>query len=170
MATLDQYAKMLLINKLRLDDELEIQAELQHAISMEVVRLSTRAIEAENQLKHTEAELYVQFKEEGGKMTADEIKAATRINRKRVSAWEKWQTAREVHEQWAGLLQAWITKGYKLADVGALFASDYFALRTLTRPDGERRRDLNAADEDSRSAMRKASEERSDPPRRRSAL
>jgi zinc transporter ZupT len=55
MPTLEQYQNMLRINKLRLDDELEIQAELQHAISMEVARLNTLDLEAENKLKSTDA-------------------------------------------------------------------------------------------------------------------
>jgi hypothetical protein len=158
MPTLDQYRNMLRINKLRLDDELEIQAEVQHNISAEVVRLNTRALEAENKLKSVEAELFVRFKEEGGKMTAEEIKASVRVNHARVSAWEQYQAAREVHELWSGLLAAWITKGYKLADVGSLYASDYFAMRTVIHPDGVRTRQLNAPDEESRSAIRRASE------------
>jgi hypothetical protein len=170
MPTLEQYQNMLRINKLRLDDELEIQAELQHAISMEVARLNTLDLEAENKLKSTEAELYVGLKEEGGKMTADEIKAAVRIHHKRVRAWELYQAAREVHEQWSGLLQAWITKGYKLADIGSLYASDYFAIRTVGKETGERRREVSPIEEESRSAIRRASEKESAPPRRRSTL
>jgi hypothetical protein len=170
MATLDQYRNMLRINKLRLDDELEIQAELQHDIGVEVARLNTKAVEAENDLKSVEARLLIQFKDGSVKMTADEVKAEVRVHKDRVRAWEKWQAIRETHEVWTSLLQAWITKGYKLADMGGLYASDYFAVRTITRPEGERRREVNAADEESRSAMRRASEERDAAPRRRSAL
>lgn len=168
MTTLEQYQAMLRINKLRLDDELEIQAELQHKISMEVTRLNTLDLEAENKLKSVEAELYIQLKEEGGKMTADEIKACIRVHRNRVRAWELYQAAREVHEQWSGLLQAWITKGYKLADIGSLYASDYFAIRTISKETGERRREVSPIEEESRSAIRRATEQTS--PRRREAL
>lgn len=171
MATLEQYRNMIGINKLRLDDELEVQAQIQMDISSQVARLNTKALEAENELKNVEAELYLQFRDSGEKMTADEIKASVRSHAKRGRAWEKWQAAREVHEEWSGLLSAWITKGYKLADVGSLYASDYFAVRTIQKPTGERRRELNPIEEESRSAMRRASERADDPaPRRRTVL
>jgi hypothetical protein len=172
MPTLEQYSNMLRINKLRLDDELEIQAELQHDIGMEVARLNSRAIEAENGLKITEAHLFIQFKDGPAKKTAEEIKAEVRVHKDRARAWEKAQIARELHEQWSSLLQAWITKGYKLADVGSLYASDYFAMRTISRPDGERRREVSPLEEASRSAMRHANEQHDAAPavRRRSVL
>lgn len=149
---------MIRINKLRLDDELEIQAEMQERISSEVARLNTRALEAENELKVTEARLMEDLKESDVRVSVDALKAAIKRHPDRTKAWTRWQVAREVHEEWDGLLQAWITKGYKLADLGALFGSDYFAIKTITREDGARRKDVDPIDEASRSALRRATE------------
>lgn len=153
---------MLPANKLKLDDELEIQAQIQFDISMECTRLNTKALEAENELKTMEAELFVKFKDSGEKMTADEIKAQVRVHRERAKAWEKYQAAREAHEQWAGLLQAWTTKGYKLADLGGLYAADYFSMTSISG-----NRAVNPVEEHSRSAIRRATERADSTPRRR---
>lgn len=175
MATLDQYRHMLPINKLRLDDELEIQAQVQEQIGSQVALLTARTFEMKDILARIEGELIDTFKDRDSKATVDQCKARMMREPKRVRAWEDLQRVRLEHDQWDSLLQAWITKGYKLADIGGLYASDYFAVRTIGRPDGERRRELNAADEESRSAMRRASERRNDntddeQPRRRRAL
>lgn len=159
MATLEQYRNMLSINKLRLDDELEIQAENQERIGREVAFLNTRMIEAKDELACVEARLVEEFRDGSTKDLA-EAKAKRHPDRRR--AWEKYQAVRETHELWSNVLSAWVTKGYKLADLGGLFASDYFAITSISRPDGNRRRDLNAADENSRQALRSASE-RSEP-------
>jgi hypothetical protein len=172
MPTLEQYRNMLPVNKLRLDDELEIQAQVQMDISSECARLNTKALEAENYLKSIEAELFIRLKDKAEKMTADEVKARIRVHEDRVRAWEHYQTIRETHEHWTGLLSAWITKGYKLADIGGLYASDYFAMTTIKRPDGARTRELNPIEEESRSAIRRATEraDSDSAPRRRTAL
>lgn len=173
MATLDQYRNMLGINKLRLDDELEIQAQIQEQIGRTVAQLSARMLEMKDLLARTESDLIDTLKERDSKATVDQCKARMLRDPHRVKAWENLQRARLEHDEWDAVLQAWITKGYKLADIGGLYASDYFAIRTIARPDGERRRELNAADEESRSAMRRASERRSteaDEPRRRRTL
>lgn len=172
MTTLDQYRNMLLINKLRLDDELEIQAQVQELIGNQVALLTARMFEMKDVLARIEGELIDTFKDRDAKATVDQCKARMMREPRRVRAWEDLQRVRLEHDQWDALLQAWITKGYKLADIGGLYASDYFAVRTINRPDGDRRRELNAADEESRSAMRRANDRTNadDQPRRRRAL
>lgn len=173
MATLEQYRNMLRINKLRLDDELEIQAQVQEQIGFVAAQLSARMLEMKDILARVESELIDTLKERDTKATVDQCKARMMRDPRRLQAWENLQRARLEHDQWDSLLQAWITKGYKLADIGGLYASDYFAIRSIGKPDGERRREVNAADEESRSAMRRAGERSTstdDQPRRRRTL
>lgn len=153
MPTIDQYRAMLRIRKHCLDDELEIQAETQHDISSEVARLRTRALDLENELKLVEARLHADTKDRAEKMTADDIKAAVRRHEDRRKAFARWQDARELLEVWEGLLSSWVTKGYKLADLGGLYASDYFAVRTVST-----RRDVSVPDDGARALLRRASE------------
>lgn len=167
MATLEQYRNLLRIDKLRLDDELEIQAEMQERIGAEVARLNTRMIEAKDELTCTEARLIEEFKD-GSTVAVADAKAKRHPDRRR--AWEKYQAQREVHELWANLQSAWITKGYKLADLGQLFGSDYFAIKSISRPDGERRREVSGVDEESRTALRRASEQVAEPARGRNRI
>lgn len=155
MATLANYRNLLGINKLRLDDELEVQAQYQEQISTETTRANTRMLEKKDELQRVEARLVEDFREGATKDLA-EAKAKRHPDRRK--AWDEYQRAREEHELWDGMLNAWKTKGFKLADLGALFGSDYFAIRTITRPEGERRRELNSVDEESRQVLRQANE------------
>lgn len=167
MATLDQFRGMLRINKLRLDDELEIQAEIQEQIGREVARLSAQVQEAKDALIGAEGEFMDRAKERDPKATVDQLKGRMVDDARRRAAWERLSTLRLGHDEWDALLQAWITKGYKLADLGALYSSDYFAVRTVSRPDGERRRELDQREEQSREAIQRGQErqQRRDDPR-----
>ena len=158
MPTLDQYVNMLGINKLRLDDELEVHAQIQFIISAEVTRQNSRMVATENELKNVEARLFIDIKESDDKGAEMQIKSRVRVHKDRERAWEKYQTARETYEQWSDLKAAWITRGYQLGQLGGLFSDDYFSITSITRPNGERRRELNTADEESRSAIRRASD------------
>jgi hypothetical protein len=62
-----------------------------------------------------------------------------------------------------------VTKGYKMADLGALFAADYFAVRTVN---GNGNTTIPRAQEERRAAIREASSASGseDQPRRRRAL
>jgi hypothetical protein len=166
MSTLDNYRNMLRANKLRLDDELEVQAQVQEELGREVARLSARVLELKDELAAVEGEALDRFKDQDPRATVDQCKGRMIRDDRRVVAWGKLHQVRLAHDEWDAVLQAWITKGYKLADLGALYAADYFAVRTIARPDGERRREVDARSEESRSAVRR-DEERGRDPRRR---
>lgn len=164
MTTLDQYQKMLRTNKLRLDDELEIQAEMQYEIGAEVARLNSKMIEAKDTLARTEAELLEEYKRLNDKLTVDQAKGRVLTHQDRRKKWAVYQELREAHELWEAMLSAWIVKGYKMADLGTLFSADYFAITTVS---GSSRREPSRADEERRTAVREAS---TDTSRRRRAL
>lgn len=159
MTTLDNYRNLLRIDKHRLDDELEIQAEMQERISSEVARLNTRAQEAKDELARTEARLLEDAKDRDPKLTVSQLEASVKRHPDRTKAWAKYQAVRETYEEWVGMLDAWKTKGFKLADLGNLFASDYFAVNSLSRDRDRKDRgeDRRAPDDKQRAAIRDAS-------------
>lgn len=128
MATLKEYRNMLRVNKHRLDDELEIHAEMQERISDEVGRLRAQLAEAHENLRRTEARLSDDFREEGTKMTVDAIASRVRRHRDRIAAWEREQQRAQELGQWEGLYEAWKVKGFNMRDLCALYGSQYFAL------------------------------------------
>jgi hypothetical protein len=144
MSTLQTYRNMLRINKHRLDDELEIQAELQERISAQVARLNSQMLEAKDDLAKVEARLTEDYREES-KATKDTVEAKVKRHPDRQAAWEKFQMKRADHEEWAGLLEAWKVKGFSIRELCELYGSQYFALsshqtrhreeRPVVRPD-----------------------------------
>lgn len=169
MTTLEQYENMLRTNKDRLDEELEIQAELQYRIGAEVARLNSKMIEAKDKLARIEGEVIDRVKERDSKATVDQAKARMLADPHRQQAWSVYQELREVFERWTALYDAWVTKGYKMADLGALFAADYFAVRTVN---GNGNTTIPRAQEERRAAVREASSASGSEvqPRRRRAL
>jgi len=130
MADIDQYRRMLKTNKHRLDDELEIQAEVMERIASEVTKLNSKMIEAKEQLTQTEAKLFREIKDEDPKCTVDAANAALRTKKDRISKWEQFQLARHEHEEWQGLYESWKQKGYALKDLCELYGVQYFSLES----------------------------------------
>ena len=126
MTTIEQYRGMLTVNKHRLDDELEIQADIMGRISDQVVIANSRAIEAKDQLAAVEARLQIELKESDPKITVAMMEAESKTHRKRVAAWQALQAARAEHESWAGLLEAWKERGRAMKLLGDLYGAQYW--------------------------------------------
>lgn len=183
MADIETYRKMLPVMKHRLDDELEIQAQIMDDISRRVVVLNSRMLEAKDVLARTEARLIEDARESAldSKITKGEIESRVSRHPERISTWEKYQGARAEHEDWAGLLEAWRHKGYSIKTLADLYAADYFAVQSSTHNSPTSRhpveRDRHApTDGGVRASMRrsfsKVSSEKNllDPPVRRRGL
>lgn len=126
------FSAMLRISKHRLDDELEVQAELQEHISTEVARRKTAAEQAKEELERLEGGLTLDFRDSEEKLTVGEIKAKVQRNERRIKAYDRWLEAREALEQWEGLLDAWRKRGYGINTAAQLYASQYFSLRSVS--------------------------------------
>lgn len=128
---------MLRVNKHRLDDELELQAEIQDVISEFTSLLNGRQQEAKDSLSRLEARMFVDRKAE--KMSSELANAEISITPARVTAWQAYQIARREHEEWQGLLNAWVSRGYQLKVLADLFIAQYFVINTVHGPvDGAR--------------------------------
>lgn len=130
---LQHYRAQLRINRLRLDEDLEVQAVMLEQISSNVTRLNTRVLEMKEQLAMVEARLTQDLALEE-KLTVAELGAKVKRHKDRVEAYRKWMLAREEHEEWTGLLDAWRGKGFAMKDLGNLYASQYFSINSVGGP------------------------------------
>lgn len=153
-AKLQHYRGMLAINKHRLDDALECQAEVQEQISDTVAEMSARMLELKEELGKTEARLIEDFRQEE-RSTKDAVDAKVRRHPERVRAWERYQQALGDLARWDGLLDAWKGRGKDLQALGRLFGDQYFSLtqtsvsrheRRAERPTREGRPDYSQAE------------------------
>lgn len=129
MSALDKietYQRMMRIQKHRLDDELEIQAELLHKISECVVLAKSRAISAKDELDRLEGEIYSDAKEDNPKATVPELQGITLRDADRIKLWQKYQIARHDQEAWEGLHEAWKSRGFAIRSLVDLRLASYY--------------------------------------------
>lgn len=144
VATYEQYKGMLRVDKLRLDDELELHADVRQRIAEEVARLNTRMLESQDELKRVESRALEDAKD-GNTEAVAKGKALRDPDRRR--AFAVFQERRETYEMWKELLESWDAKGHKLRDLGSLYIGDYFAIKTVDRTEHRPRREVHPADE-----------------------
>jgi len=122
--------------KHRLDDELEVHADVLERISAEVARRNTDSLAAKDEFSRVEARVYVDLHKEaarnGVKITVDQANSGVKLSRERNAAMKDWQAARELHEEWQGLYEAWRTKGFNIARLTELHGAQYFAINSGT--------------------------------------
>lgn len=141
MADLDTYRRMLRVNKHRLDEELETQAEIMDRISDRISALSARASEAENDLKLTEARLFRDFKSDDEKLTDKAADSAVKRHQERISAFRRSISASQELAQWYGLHEAWKARGFSINKLCDLYAAQYFTKDSHSvSPRSDRRR------------------------------
>jgi hypothetical protein len=150
----DQFRRMLQVNKHRLDDELEIHADIQERIGHERARLEVFEAEKKNELALCEARLTEQFKEDDPKTTKDQIEAKVIRSRERKAAWEAYQTARVERLRWDSLYDAWKARDFAVRTLARLFGDQYFANDPVLVRE-RRRRDENL--DEQRAQLRQAS-------------
>ena len=126
---LQQYRNAVRINKHRLDDELEIQAQFLEDIGRWVALLDAKAAEAKEELERAEARIFVDLRNRSAdKMTAPEISARVTTAPERIKAAQLH--AQAVHElaEWKSLYEAWRGRGYALKTLADLHGQQYFSI------------------------------------------
>lgn len=179
MSTLNDYRNMLRINRHRLDDELEIQAEVMDRISQEVNKLNSQMLSAKEELLRVEARLMTEIAEDApSKMTVAQIEAAVRRHKDRRDAWIKYDTARYSFDEWEALRDAWKQRGFSIKTLADLYTSHYFTIsdhQARDRSDRDQDRISRHQKEhlDRRAAMNEARREKTEEapaPRRRTLM
>lgn len=175
----DRYRKMLPVMKHRLDDELELHAQVYEIIASRVVLLNSQMLEAKNALNQREGRIAETIRDEHEKLTKDAVESKVLSHRDRIEAWDRYQEARSEHEMWSGLLDAWRQKGYSIKTLAELYTADYYSLMTSAgggrTPDYDRERLNRRPDppsivrrdqelDEGRAAIRRASNQRESTP------
>lgn len=149
MATYSDYRKMLVVHKHRLDDELEIQADLMERIGSELVKANVLTRTTKEHLAEVEGKLTQEEKAADPKATVAMIDAAMRANSRRKQAWREHLDAQAQAEQWQVLWDCWKQRGYSLKTFSDLYAANYFSVTSHTSPDAD-------AQDNRRAEMRRA--------------
>lgn len=166
MATLEQYRKMLTVNRHRLDEELELQSMLMDQIASSVARFNSQQLEAKEDLAKVEARIFLELKED--KVSNEAANAEVRKHRERITAWQRYQIARQEYEEWQGLLNAWTSRGYHIKTLADLYIAQYFTAATIHGPEDTNIYASRAALSAAREAKRVEREPTPPPIRRRS--
>lgn len=133
LADIQTYRKMLYVHRHRLDDELEIQADIMERISSQTVIQNSRQLDAKDQLSRIEARLVEDAKEDDPKLSNPMAEARVRRDPERIKAWQAYQAARAEHEAWQGLLDAWKQRGYAIKTLADLYAANYYSPSSTVR-------------------------------------
>lgn len=139
---------MLPTHKHRLDDELEIQAQVMEELSLEITRRNSRMIDLKEEAGRLAGRLADDFRDDDPKLTIGATDAKVKRDRSYQTAWESYQLARAEHEKWTGLLDAWRQKGYAIKTLADLYAASYFTLashQARTRHPGRPENDPDAS-------------------------
>jgi hypothetical protein len=121
------------IDKHRLDDELEVQAAIQHMISDKLSKVRQHMDLLENDLEKIEARTYVSKSDQlinGKKPSVEYLKSAVRSDAERTRKWLEYNEARAEHERWEGLYYAWRSRNDALQALAKLAVANYFAVET----------------------------------------
>lgn len=140
--SLDYYRRRLRLDKHALDDELEEHALLLDEIAQEEARRNTAALKAKDQLAKLEGRLADDIKAGDPSLSIAKVDAQVRRHPERREAMQAWLEAREAHEQWSALRDAWKTRGHNIRNLSDLYTGQYFALNsTRTQRAQNRSRD-----------------------------
>jgi len=126
MNDLQTFRGMLRINKHRLDDELEVQAEVMGRISDQIAHLAAKAAEALDAVKVAEARIYRQLKDDDEKLTDKAADSAVRRHQERTRAFEKLTMVNQELAQWQGLYEAWKARGFDVRKLCDLYFAQYY--------------------------------------------
>ena len=154
MGTLQQYRAMVRVNKHRLDDELEIHAQILDEIGRAVA-------EAEHNLTRIEAEhagiiaaAARRLRSNDPKISVAAVEAELALDRSCATSAAAVADVKHTAAEWAALHKAWYQRGFDIKALAELFVAQYFVLDSAgLAKDGPNR----GIDHVARRAMRDAS-------------
>lgn len=129
------------INKHRLDDELEIQADIHYRLASKVADLNEKVSISKEDLKICEAGMVKKVTKDDVKLTVKQMDAAVQLSERYQEAANAYRTAQYELEKAQGLLDAWRQKGFALKVLADLSMASYYAVDSTT----ERKERLSVA-------------------------
>lgn len=129
---MEDIEKMLFIQKHRLDDELEVQAEIQWRISKELADANSYVQSMKDRRDEIESEITAK-----SDASVAKTQAAVKADPYYQKAQKLYTEAKRVAELWAGLHSAWVSRGFSLKSLGDLYGHDYFTVDSHTVKDSK---------------------------------
>lgn len=130
MSDLAYYRSLLRVDKHTLDDVLEVQAQFQDEISRELALANTRMLALKDEMDRSTADAWQDLKAE---KVSDTLAAGlAKKDPERMRRFAAYQEAREYHEQWQGLSEAWKSRGYSIKTLADLYVAQYYSIGTST--------------------------------------
>jgi hypothetical protein len=126
---------LLPVQKHRIDEHLEMHAEILDQIAQGVTLANSRQLEAKDALLKVEARLATDAKEDDPKLTVAGVDSLVRRHADRTKAYLAYQRDRADFEEWSGLLEAWRSKGYSMKTLADLYSTQYFTLESFQKND-----------------------------------
>ena len=148
---IDYYRDKLKVDKHALDDLLESHAEMLDQIGQQLATANTTMLELKDKLARVEARVSMRLREDHIKLTVAQVNEMLVRDDTRLDAFDAYQKAREVHEQWDTLNKAWQARGKSISVLSDLFGRQYFALRSTSTRSHD-----NRSHEEGRARMRAA--------------
>lgn len=152
MATIQQYRNMVRINRHRLDDELEINAQMMEEIGQQAAAADRRAIALKLAYEQVAARLVRNIKANDPKVTAVLLESEITLDRDCCTAQQAHAEAHQVAAEWSALSKAWYQRGFDMKALSELYVAQYFVINSTGR--AERKPEIDQA---ARAAMRSAS-------------
>lgn len=132
--SIDAFRALLQIDRHNLDHELERQGQTYERIGHFASKAATRMNEAKDNLASVEARLTGSIGDsDGRRVTKDQVAAAVQRHPDKQRAWTAYQVAREEHEGWEHLLNAWRARGFAISKLAELYVANYFTMETSIR-------------------------------------
>ena len=128
MATAEELAQNLRIDKHSLDDEVIQQPSLFYEVSEQYIRAAAERDQLKEELANVDAKLDAEVRSTLGdvKATEGKIKSRVQIDPKHAAAFDAWLVAKEQADRLGVLKDAFQQRSYMLRDLVALNTSNYF--------------------------------------------
>lgn len=126
MDDLRTFRDMLRVDKHRLDDELELQADIMDRIAERMTALGSELRQAEEDMKIADAAAFLEAKNSG--LSIEVAGRVARLGETRASAWHAYTKAKEEHDRWSNLLESWKGRGFSINKLCDLYAAQYFTV------------------------------------------
>jgi len=136
--TLKEIAGRLRIDKMKLDDELETQAQIQYEISEALALANQRHSKLESEMEEHDAKLLLSMRKGDVKRTVADLQAEIVTSEEHQSGLDNVQLAQRDASMWHGMYEAWKQRGFALKALADLSTSNYFAVDTTYKRDREK--------------------------------
>jgi hypothetical protein len=123
----------LMVQKSRLDEELEVQPVIMWRITEKLASCSRAVRDCKDRIKQLEAELSTNLKQADPKATVGQIDAQIQMSTARQQLAKQLSGMLEEEQEWSGLLDCWKTKGHSIRELSLLYQANYWTTDSISK-------------------------------------